>query len=130
MSDTTDLPDWITVGATVAEVSSRNYIRVQVMTVDRLTATLIICISDGRTTRYRRSDLRAVGEPYGSELSPMDAPAVRDGLARQAVQQVVSRAAGIMRDCGTREDDYRAALDAIEALVTQARAQLGWKATP
>ena len=132
MAETADLPDWVTVGAKVAEVSNRygHGYSVVVLTVDRLTATQVVCTGypygNNPTRRFRRDGLRLVGESYGPQLMPLDAREVRDTLARRAVEDVGRDVDRIIRNCGYDEENYRAALGQIADSVAAARERLGW----
>ena len=131
MAEANDLPDWVSVGAKVAEVTGHGFTRnVITLTVERLTDTQVVCggYPYGRNPvrRFRRSTLRLVGESYGPELMPLDAPEVRSTRARRAVEEVAREAGRLVRDCGTDEENYRAALDQIEQLARDVRTRLGW----
>lgn len=133
MSEHPDLPDWLTVGAKIAEVANPRGLGydVAIVTVDRLTATQIVCTGHPWLTnaRYRRSDLRRLGESYGPQLMPLTAPEARAGLARTTLQVFMRQSDLILRDCGYSEKSCRAALDRIGELIVEARTKMGWTET-
>src|SRR2546421_3360402 len=90
----TELPDWIRVGAKVAEYSSRGRDgTVNVTTVEKLTATQVVCASG---SRYRLGSvsmaggLRVVGAD-DTTLLPLDNDRVRDVLARKRIDSIPDR---------------------------------------
>ena len=80
----TDRPEWITVGAVVAELdTSGRTKRVTVTTIERITNTQIVTTSGNR---YRLRDLRKVGDHYDGTLHPITDRSVQDALARAAYE--------------------------------------------
>ncbi len=119
----TDLPDWITVGAMVGVRNSTFGYRstISVRAVERLTATQIVV--DGGA-RFRRSDLRRVGEGSG-ELLPLTDPMVVQGRVDKRVENVRraidNKVETYHRTNGTPQAAV-ALLDEIAELVAKARA--------
>lgn len=111
-------------GDRVAVLSTAPYggDRVDLATVERVTATQVVLEGD---RRFRRDDGREVGATrqggYGvvAELRPLDDPPVRQLRAEQAVTRLVRRI-GAARDTHRREP--LTALDVIEQEVARTRA--------
>lgn len=126
--DTT--PAWVTEGAKVAIYSLGNFgASVTLTTIERLTATQVVC-ANGR--RFRRNDtngsrdngLCEVGDIWGPVLLPIGNRSVRHALAKQWYHKFVRDVEGIFKE---RPDDIDTAigcLDRITALAAEARANI------
>jgi hypothetical protein len=83
--------DWAVPGAKAAIYGGRGRTdNVAIVTIERLTATQIVIA--GVSARYRRDNLRQVGDHYGSELLPANDPRVLAVHEREAVDRAVRRA--------------------------------------
>jgi hypothetical protein len=97
------MPDqWPTLGARVAEYDRGA--TVNIVRVERLTATQIIV--EGSDRRYRRDNLKAVGDPYGYQLRPLTDADVVAARARAALSGVASQAETVCRRVTDGADGY------------------------
>jgi hypothetical protein len=97
------MPDqWPTLGARVAEYDRGA--TVNIVRVERLTATQIIV--EGSDRRYRRDNLKAVGDPYGHQLRPLTDADVVEARARAALSSVASQAETVCRRVTDGADGY------------------------
>ena len=105
------------VGDEVAEYSSRGlHGSTHRTTVVRVTATQFVT---ERGNRYRRANGFAVGDHYGGELLPVDAPIVRRTLAQNALYSLRGQIDRKLPEL--RLETATTALDDITALVDLAR---------
>ncbi len=84
---------------------------VRMVTVERLTGTQIVI--EGSSTRYRRDNLRQVGNHYGSELRRADDPMVREVLEQARVRDI---ALDLSRVLDAADRKVRSTSDAGELL--------------
>lgn len=117
MADTS----WATEGAIVAEYDWRHMDnRVSFTTIERLTATQIVCASGNR---YRRDNGRIVGgDRY--EIRPVDDQGVRDTVAQRQVEHLRWRLADMCKDVRGGEVTMLAVLDQLEQAITDVRAAI------
>jgi hypothetical protein len=111
--------DWVAPGAKAAHYFTRSYTpSVQLTTIERLTATQIITTGGHR---YRRDTLQLVGDNYGGELLPVDAPQVRNAIARDELSSLRGTVERLCYDAGNDVESVLATLDEIAAAVAAAR---------
>jgi hypothetical protein len=122
----TDTPDWVAVGAKVAEYYTGRYNRssVKFSSVAKLTATQIV-LENGN--RYRRSNLTQLGEDRDSWSGSTELRRADDGRVRAAIADAAMR--NLIRKIelmGGRMDVAKAleTLDRIDELVSTARARI------
>lgn len=110
------------VGETVAEFDQRSVMRNRATftTIERLTATQIVCASGNR---YRRDNGRSVGQ-RGVEIRPVDDQQVRDTLAIQRMESLRYRLDGMFNDLRGGEQGSLTVLDAIEKEIAAVRAAI------
>lgn len=117
MTDTT----WITEGVTVAEYGYRDRTaQASFTTVERLTATQIVCANGNR---YRRDSGLLVGAGRG-ELRPVDDRSVRDAVALATIERLRYPLDRLFRDLQGNEAAMLAILDRVDQLVAEARAMI------
>lgn len=128
---TDTLPDWITEGATVAELERGRYTFTTVSRVTPTTATL------ANGSRWRLTDMTKFGEKrkavyYGTDHPTMlvSAAAARGELARRRLMRLHDEISDLIRDGARGVDDALAALDQIAEAVAAARAQITEGAQP
>ncbi len=123
----TDLPEWLTVGATVVELGGTAVETAHDMIVTKITKTQVVATSPtgSAETRYRRDGLREIGSSRwgsGRLVSPQD-PTVTRIRARERLVNVaydVEEAALRMRRAKTdaaARDAARKALGALTAFL-------------
>lgn len=118
-------PDWLTVGAQVAEYTCGNIPRVNRVTVERLTATQVI-LAGGK--RYQLRTLRPVGETRRSawspftELRPLTDSSVRDTLAEQTLRNLFHKVDTLTRETARGAAGVLATIEAVEKATAAARA--------
>jgi hypothetical protein len=106
--DLSDLPDWVREGETVVALSMGASDVATDVVVTRITKTQIVCVRAGRESRYRRRDLRELGEHSAwrtTSLWPRDAPrivALRTKEQRVSVAQAVEAHMQKWRQTGER----------------------------
>lgn len=118
MSDTS----WVEEGAACAEVDGQfGYDSVRFTTIERLTATQVMCASGNR---YRREDLGGVGSARHLSLWPTDDQRVRNICAQQTIQNLRVLIDNLLRYAKRSEVDSLAQLNEIERLLAEARATI------
>ncbi|MER7280573.1 hypothetical protein ABT369_39650 [Dactylosporangium sp. NPDC000244] len=112
---------WAAEGSIAAEFDRRyTDSRVSFTTVERLTATQVICASGNR---YYRQDGRIVGGQR-IEILPVENQAVRDTIAREQVEQLRFRLYETCKDVRGGEAVMLAVLDQLEQQIAAARAAI------
>lgn len=120
--------DWIYPGAKVAEYSGHGMSDfVRFSTVERLTATQVVCASGNR---YRLADLGRVGGNYGQLLISVDYERVARVIARGQLSKVRSGVDQACRDHRGGVAEVLAILAEIEQLIADARAVIINPANP
>lgn len=110
---------WIAEGATVAEYDARHMDnRVTFTTVERLTATQIICATGNR---FYRETGRIVGGDR-IELQPVNNQGVRDTVALRQVEILRWQLSDMCKDVRGGEAAMLAILDQLEQAIAEARA--------
>lgn len=111
--------DWITEGATVAEYSRRDVdARVAFTTVERLTATQIVC-ANGR--RYRRDTGGIVGGDGRTELAHPSEARVVNVVAAKTLSSLRFHVDQMCKDHAGRAEAVLMTLTDIELAVAKAR---------
>lgn len=117
--------DWVTEGAQVAIYSVAYYMpRVTLTTVERFTATQVVCVNGAR---FRRDTGSSVGEGR-AELRPVDDPQVRNVYARQRLSDLrhhIDTLTKSVVDANGGVNETLAALDKITRQVGAVRAAIG-----
>lgn len=117
MASQTDT-SWIVEGATVAEYDLRyRENRASFTTIERLTATQIVCANGNR---YRRDTLTQVGGGRG-ELRRTDDPGVRNSVAGKTLSHLRFEVDNLCKDHRGGADAVLATLEQIEKAVREAR---------
>lgn len=129
----TDLPDWLTEGATVAILDGSPSDAVAFRTVERITATRIVVAGGRKFSTRQRWDSYPEQAGGGGKLVAPDSENALNIYARNVLRSLVYHVEKYVRDsratCYTANvADVRSAFDKISDLVNQARAELDRRA--